>query len=299
VTASRFWRPCAQLVTSEGVITNIDGDGLRFDWAIQRDNTTTPDTARISIYNLAPALASAILSTWQALSAASGYLVQFLIGWDRVPQVVITGDVWDLVADKRTATDTITILQLGDGQRAQRDQVVGKSFAGVKIDTVLDYLVQFPPATVDAGGGGLGLIYPPESKALIKAASALLPVQTWGNIPAGANTREAIDVVMATLGLEWRVHNGAFIVLRGGLINRPPVILRPGTGLVSYERRNDGGISLEALASTDIEPGSQILVQDNAGRPFGAGVFRVERCSWRGSTSSESLMSIDARKALI
>ena len=295
---TRYFIPAVQLVTAQGLISNLDGNGIRFEWDISRDNTNKPDAGTVTVYNLSPTLTGLILEAWQALSAASGYLVTFGLGWERVPSTVIVADVWDFVPDRRTPTDTMAIFRLGDGIKANRDQAVGRSFNGVKIDIVLDYLVQIPPAPSDAGGGGLGLIYPPESKALIKTAAAELPIQSWGNIPAGANTREAIDLIMDTLGLEWRVQNGAFIALRGGVINRPPVILRPGTGLIKYERRNDDGAVLEALANPDIEPGSQVIVQDNNGKPFGAGVFRVERVNFRGSSDAESVMNIRAAKAV-
>jgi hypothetical protein len=294
----RFFIPAVALTTSDGVISNLDGQGLRFEWDITRDNTNKPDEGTITIYNLAPALRGLIQATWEALSAASGYLVDFGIGWERVPQTVIRADVWDLEIDRRTPTDVLSVFRLGDGNKPLRDQVVGKSFSGVKIDIVLDYLVSLPSAPTDVGSGGLGLIYPPESKALVKQAASELPIQTWGNIPQGANTREAVNLIMDTLGLEWRVQNGAFIVLRAGALNKPPVLLRPGTGLINYQRRNDGGCVLSGLADPRVEPGLQLLVQDDLGKPYGAGVFRTERVTFRGSSSDENLMEIQAAKVV-
>ncbi len=293
----RFFRPCAELVTSEGVIANLDGLGLTFEWRIRRTNTNVADQGSIAIYNVSPALSEAIFEAWKAFNEASGYLVTFGIGWDGVPATVLVGDVWKIKPRERTPTDAILKLEIGDGNRVLRDSAVGKSFAGVKIDIVLDYLVNFPPATADAGGGGLGLDYPKESRDLVKAAAAELPIQTWGNIPAGANTREAIDVIMATLGLEWRVHNRQFVVMRGGLSNRPPTILRPSSGLVSYELLDEGGIQLSALANPDVDPGAQIVVQDNDEGPIGAGVYRVESVDFEGSTRGASDMTVIGRKA--
>lgn len=295
----RFFIPAVRLDTAQGIVSNLDGNGIRFKWDITRDNTNKPDGGEITIYNLAPSFIGLLLEAWQALSQASGYLVTFGIGWEGVPQTVIVGDVWDLVPDRRSPTDVMTVLKIGDGNKSLRDQAVGRSFSGVKIDIVLDYLISLPPATADAGGGGLGLIYPPESKALVKQAAGELPIQTWGNIPQGANTREAINLIMDTLGLEWRVQNGAFIALRAGVNNRPPLIIRPNTGLITYERRNDDGIIFTALANPDLEPGSQVLVQDNNGKPFGAGTFRVERVNFTGATDGESLMDVRASKAVL
>lgn len=295
----RFYIPAVRLETAQGILSNLDGNGLRFEWEIARDNTNKADEGTITVYNLAPTVSGAIFEAWQALSRASGYLVTFAIGWDGVPQTVFRGDVWELIPDRRTPTDSMMVLKLGDGNRTLRDQTVGRSFSNVKIEIVLDYLVQLPPAPTDAGGGGLGLIYPPESKALVKQAASELPIQTFGNIPAGANTREAVDIIMDTLGLEWRVHNGEFVAMRGGVINKPGPLIRPGTGLISYERRNDGGIIFSALANPEVEPGIQVLVQDDFGKPFGEPAYRVEKVRFAGSTDEESLMDVEAAKAVL
>ncbi len=295
----RFFIPAVKLNTAQGIVSNLDGNGLRFTWEIERDNTNAADKGRISIFNLSSAFRGVLFEAWRALSAASGYLVEFGIGWDGVPQTVIRGDVWRLTPNRRTPTDVETVIEIGDGQKNLRDQTVGRSFSNVRISIVLEYLVALPPATADAGGGGLGLIYPPESKALVAQATSELPIQTWGNIPAGANTREAIDLIMSTLGLTWRIHNGAFVVLRGGLSNKPPPLIRPGTGLISYEVRDDGGIDFTALSNPDVEPGTQVLVQDDNGRPFAEPAYRVDRAVYRGDTDGESVMTVNASKALL
>jgi hypothetical protein len=294
----RFFIPAVRFETAQGVVSNLAGDGVLMEWEVNRDNTNKVDEATVSIYNLAPALTGAIFEAWQILSAASGYLATLAIGWDGVPETVIRGDVWDFVPDRRSPTDSVAVFRIGDGGKTLRDQVVGKGFQGVKISIVLEYLVAIPPAAPDIGGGGLGLIYPPESKALVTAAAAELPVQTWGNIPKGANTREAVNLIMDTLGLEWRVHNGEFVVMRAGVINKPGPLIRPGTGLISYERRNDGGVIFSALANPEVEPGVQVLVQDDFGKPFGEPVYRVERVSFTGSTAGESLMDVEAAKVV-
>jgi hypothetical protein len=193
----------------------------------------------------------------------------------------------------------MTILSIGDGNKTLRDQAVGRSFVNVNIVNVLDYLVALPPAGNDVGGGGLGLILTPESKAVILAAASELPIQTWGNITKGANTREAVDVIMATLGLEWRVYNGEFVAMRGGTINRPGAILQPNSGLITYTERDDGGVSLVSLANPRIEPGLQVFVKDNLGRNLAEPVYRVESVHFFGDTEGESLMEIEAKRVVV
>jgi len=295
----RFFIPSTKLMTAQGIIFNPDGQGIRMQWTITRDNTPTPDTGEVVIFNLSPALSGAIYEAWSAFSKSSGYLVDFGIGWERLSQTVIRGDVWRFVPAKRTPTDVLSIFSIGDGIKNVRDQATGASFSKVDLGTVLTAFITLPPNPGDTAGGGLGLLYPPESKALVSAAAAALKVRTFNNIPAGYNTRTFIDFAMATLGLEWRVHNGAFVVMRGGISDRLPPILAPRTGLIEYQVRDDGGIDLSALANPDVEPGVQVLVQDDRGVPFGAPAYRVDKVIFTGDTTAESLMQVSASKALI
>jgi hypothetical protein len=293
---TRFLIPAVRLETAQGVIENLDGRGLLFEWTIDRDNTNKVDRGTVSIYNLDPKLAGEIESAWSQLSNSSGYLITFSLGWEGIVSRVLVGDVWDLVAAKRTPTDTIMTLEIGDGNKNLRDQTVLRGFKSVALDIVLEWLVSLPPASADAGGGGLGLTYPAESKALIKTAQTELDLQTFSNIAPGCSVKTAVDIIMDTLGLEWRVQNGAFIALRGGIINRPGVILRPSSGLIDYTKRNDGGCVLTAYANPEIEPGLQVQVQDDQGRPFGAPVYRTERIGFRGSSRGESIMNIEGAR---
>lgn len=297
-TFSRFLIPAVRLECAQGTLENLDGRGLRFEWSIERDNTSKIDRGSISIFNLDQKLSGAIDEAWTQLSASSGYLVSFSIGWEGIASRVLVGDVWNFEPDKRTPTDTITTFEVGDGGKNLRDQSVLRGFKSVALDVVLEWLISLPPAPADAGGGGLGLLYPPESKALIKTAQAQLELQSFGNIPPGSSVKTAIDLIMETLGLEWRVHNGAFVALRGGMINRPGIILRPGTGLIDYAKRNDGGCTATAYANPEIEPGLQVFIQDDDGRPFGAPVYRTERVTFRGSSVGESIMDLEGARPL-
>lgn len=285
------------------VISNLDGNGLRFEWTIRRDNTSKPDEGEVSIYNLSPTLSGAMFEAWQLANAAGlgvGYLVFFSIGWDRLPKRVFLGDCWDMVPqDRSQQTDVVTTFRLGENNRPNRDQVVARVTHGGDIVTLIIALAKIVPAADDIGGGGLGLLVSPESVALMRAEAQKLSIRVFGNLPAGANTRDAIDIYMATLGLEWRVHNGEFVVMRGGAINKKPQSIRPKNGLINYSKRNDGGAHILALANPEIEPGLQIQVTDDLGRPFGELAYRVEEVTFLGDTDSDSIMEISAAKARV
>lgn len=298
-----FYIPAVSVATIPGIaINNLDSSGLRIEWNVQRDNTNKPDRGEVTVYNLAPALIGTIYESWQAINAlrpfSSPSEFTFSLGWNKVPQIVLQGPIMDFTPNFRTPTDVLTTWRIGDSAAAQRDAIVGRDFHNVKIAIILDYLVPLPPAVDDAGGGGLGLIFPPESKALItQAATELGTFQEWGNITKGMNVRDAVSAIMDTLGLEWRVQNGAFVAMRGGIINRPGPVISPGSGLIDYTPIDDSGIRFSALADSRFEPGIRCAVLDNLNKPIGAPNYRVESVNFTGSTDEDSLMEVVGRKA--
>lgn len=294
----QFFIPAVRFQALTFIEQNLDGQGIYMEWEASRDNTSTPDEGEVRLYNLRPQIALTIHELLQTRIPIQGFPCTLSIGWQGVASELMKGDLYDYTPSKRTPTDVISIFRFGDGLKNIRDATVGRTFAGVRIDEALNYLVQLPPSSTDAGSGGLGLFYPAESRALIIAAAAATPLLTLRNIVQGLNTRDAITLLMSTIGLQWRVHNGAFIAMRDAIIFRPGPILRPANGLLEYEKRNDGGIFVEALANPDVEPGIQIVVQDDLGKPVGELLYRVEKVSFRGNTSGESVMSIDAAKSV-
>lgn len=296
----QFFIPAVAIAVVPGlVISNLDSTGLRMEWSFTRTNTPDPDTGEVTVYNMAPSLIGTIYASWKSVRASglqTGRSFTLSLGWNRIPQVALQGDIYDLSPNRRTPTDVLTTFRIGDGDKG-RDAVVATDFHNVNIDTVLTWLVTLPPASVDTGGGGLGLVYPPDSRALVKGVAAATAFQNWGNLTKGLNVQEAITLVLETLGLEWRVHNGEFIVMRGGLIQRPGPTLSPGTGLVTYELTNDGGIRAFALADTRVEPGIRFQVTHASGTPVGELSYRCERVEFFGSTDEGSDMVVTGRKA--
>jgi hypothetical protein len=280
-------------------IQNLDGNGLRMDWSVTRDNTGDADQAEVTIYNMSRTLAGQLHAAWANRPFVAGFEAGISVGWQGVTELLLRGDVWDLRVNGRDGADNLTTFKIGDGHNPLRDSVQGRTFNGTKIDTCLRFLVELPQSAQDVGGGGLGLVYPKESKALVVEAANALPIRRWRNIPAGHSTRENVDILMDMLGLQWRVQNGAFVAMKGAIINRPGPLLRPDNGLLSYESRNDGGITVEALTNPDVEPGIQMQVQDNRGKAYAEAVYRVESISFTGSSIGASTMTIEGAKGTL
>lgn len=292
-----FYIPAVSLTSTGVVLSNLDSTGLRIEWTISRDNTNKADSGEVTVFNLSPTFAGLIYDGWQAINqlppSPNPPTFTLSVGWNLVPQLVFAGDIVNLIPIERTATDVRTRWVLGDGTEALRDSVIPAGFSNVKIDVLLGNLIPFPVAS-----GGLGLTFPPESAALVQQALTEIPFQAWQNIPQGYSTRQAVDFIMETLGLEWRVHNGAFIAMRGGIINRPGPTISPSSGLIRYTPRDDGGIELEALADPRFEPGIRFTALDNLNVPIGSPSYRVESVVFTGSTDESSLMTVVGRRPL-
>jgi len=294
-----FIIPAVSLATSVGVIQNLDGDGLLFEWDILRTRTSEPDTGTIGIYNLSPAISGAIQEAYNAFRDSTGFEVIFSLGWQRIPKKVMVADVWRYVPALRDSTDVMTVFELGDGLRGTQDSQIGYNLSGATVAEFLKFVIVAPVNGGDIGGGGLGLILSPDSAAIIDAASTKANLGAFSSLPVLQSTKQAVDLIMATIGLEWRIHNGEFIPLRAGTINRPGYILRPNRGLVEYTKRDDGGASVVALAIPEVQPGLQVFIQNNLGKNLDAPVYRVDSVRFTGSSNGQSLMYIEAQRSAV
>ena len=290
----RFWNPAARVEVAGVRWDALVPEAVTIEWRITRTNTPTPDEGEIAVYNPRPDRARAVEELYlETLTARVAPLCEVSIGWDGSVGRVMRGDILR-VEYGPTGVDTMIRIGLGDGLRARERSTVGLQVGGDTLAGALRLLITTPPNADGQGIGGLGLVLPPESLALLDAStSGKVPFR---GIPAGQPTGRTVDSLLASLGLTGVARDGQFWILRGGLINdRPGPILRPSTGLAEWRPRDDGGAEIEALADPRVVPGIQVFAQDEQGRSLGAQVYRVERVEFTGSTmTGESMMAIQA-----
>ena len=296
---SELFQPAAKFdAPGFPTIANLDGNGLLFEWEVTRSRTGEADTGTISIYNLSPALSGQIQERASNTGLLSLFTVTFSIGWQQQTAELITGDLWRVVPNLRpSATDVVTQLHIGDGLQNLRDAQMGLNVTSIAFSAFLLQAITAPINAGDIGGGGLGLKIRAADRAFIKQRVTSLNLQQLNNSPAFGSTKQAIDWLMATLGLEWRVQNGFFIPMQGGINNDPAIELSPNSGLIGYAKRDDGGITLTALAIPEVQPGLRIVVRDEKGLNVDAPLYRVDTVSFTGSTQGESIMAIEAERA--
>jgi len=269
------------------LVENLTGQGLRLDWQVAKARSSEPDSASLTIYNLSTvyrALLGTTWATWEPL------IVRLYIGWGGLPEQVFRGEAWHLVSERVEGTDILTTIQARDGGTALRDTPPGGSTGfGLGLQLAVAQLL-----------GQLQL--QPSSTAMAAIAAA-----ATGNVAAQGlqhvdvtEPREALDVLLASVGLAWGIADGRFVVYRGGLRDDVlPAVLAPQSGLLNWRVADDGGIEFEALAQACIVPGGQVTILGPTGQVMGGGPLRIDEVRFVGSTEGLSTMSGVARKVVL
>jgi len=271
-------------------------DKLRVEWDISMTRTSSADQATFRIYNLNEATRRGLHGVWRKASTSktNSMVVRAGLSWEGQTRNVFRGQIWKMNPSMHSATDVVTEVHAGDGAVSLRDSTTdtGATFAKVDFVSIIQTVVTLE----------MGLPIDAPSLQLMKEAAAQLP-QTldWSNYTISGDLQDVIDDLVATLGLEWKIYRGYFIVLRRGIrgITDDPLapLISADSGLIDYRPIDDDGIELTALANPRVAPGIQIAVQGPDGLPVGALRYRVSTVRYHGSNYGESLMSVVGRKA--
>jgi hypothetical protein len=326
----RFLQVCARVKLGGAPplnVINLDGEGLTIMWDIFRPRRG-PEEGTITIVNLSEAARGFLHTSWKTAtkkqvvvvepdvahflvqgvgsyevalklaernaSAPYGFKVDLGIGWEKRPSLVYRGDAIGMQPGKRVGVDVHTIFTLGS--QAWQDAAVGASFANVTLSLIVQFLIQAPPPN------GFGVQIEPASLAKIEQRGAELGVREYVSWARAGKTSEVVDDILASLGLEGKIHNGRFIVTDRGnaaTASLDAFFLSPGTGLLDWTETDDGGIEALALAIPDVSPGAQVAIVDENATPVGAARHRVESVRFTGTTEGQSTMVLECRKAVL
>lgn len=268
---------------------------LRVEWDIRMSTTSNADQALVRVYNLASNIRNSLYKAWKMNPSKPNVLqLTCSLGWEDNPELVFVGDIWKFIPSEHTGTDIITTIEAGAGLTPLRDtQLLGKAFAENAFTLILEFCVN-----------QLGVPIDPASLKLAQEAAAATPALDWESYVVSGDIAYVLDNIMDTLGLEWKIFQGKFIVLQKGVAGvtdraTAPVI-GSNTGLLNWKFEDDENISFVALAHPRVVPGVQIALRDDTnGEPIGALRHRVTNVAFTGSNHGESLMTVKARKAVL
>lgn len=263
-------------------LTTVTGQSLHVEWSVRKSRTASPDQATITIFNLSPEMRLAL----QASKKIPGpVFVVLSIGWNGIPEMVFSGEVWKLVAERREHNgDILSTIEAGDGAlSAQTTPPAGGAFLSVPLQMAVAKIV-----------GQLGWKPSPAAVAEIAAKAATLSIQTI-QISGDRDLRTQLSELLATLRLSWGVAGGRFVVYSSGIRrDAAPVVLNPMTGLLEWEAVDDGGARFVALAQPRLEPGCPVTIQDPY-KQIVSGPMRVEEIGFDGTSDGPSTMTGLAR----
>ena len=244
---------------------------LRVQFKIERTLQPEPNTADVSIFNLAKESRSAIQEKGIPTEIEAGYFGN--------TSLIFKGDL-DYGSTVRTGTDWVTTFQATDGGKKYRSARINLPFdAGTRIGDVLK-------TAADSLGLGLGNVAAEISKGIPRGALQYVK----GLVLSGQGSKEFSKIVKRA-GFEWSIQDGQIQLTRPGQVLDPneAIVLNQSTGLIgSPEQGEKGLLKARSLLQPDLQPGKRVQIQagprDASGTPEIDAFFRVEKTIFSGDT---------------
>jgi len=217
--------------------------GLRIVGKISKSNQKEPNTAEVTIYNLAPTTRSQLQQKGLRVLVEAGYreagLARVFLGDSRSTD------------HKRNDADMVTLIKCGDGERAMRYARASGSFAA---GSTVGQVVQLCADAMGLGLGNVGAQLPNLQRKLFNG---------WTVHGAAASELER---VLRAVGYRYSVQDGQLQILAPGqsLATGVPLI-SPDTGLVGSPEMGSpekagkpAALKFRSLLRTDVRPGGRV-----------------------------------------
>lgn len=237
---------------------------LQVAFKVDKGLNSDPNTATVTIYNLAPASLEFLQRKPLIVRVEAGYAGD--------PRRLFVGDLLHPETHDE-GPDRITTLTLGDGARAYRfARVTPRAFrAGTDYRTILG-----------EAAGAMGLRMPSNAAEAVALTQKVASGYTLQGRAASEMTR-----LLKPTGYRWSVQDGELQILADDEV-RPDaaVVVSEDTGLVGspvYGAPGEAGkppvLSIKMLLYPSLKPGAKLKVQSR----YINGLFRVQRVSHSGS----------------
>lgn len=264
--------------TEAAVPTPITGrkfSNFRIEFDISKTSDIEQNSAEIIIYNINDNSRSSIQEADFAILD---------IGYNGSLDQIFLGDI-KRSTTQRVGPDFLTLLELGDGQKALQESTMDKGYAeGVDLKTVvLDSL--------DVMRESAGLIVENAKEFMANQPT----IKEQAGFAASGLARNTIDKALGKMDLEWSIQDNQMQIITPNTAletRAEALLLSPKTGLIGSPIRKKEGIVLQALIqSTRVKPKSLIKVESREINGF----FTVEKAQFIGDThGSQWLMKMEA-----
>lgn len=257
----------------------VEVTDLRFSFRVTKNLSKEPNTAEVTIYNLAEASRAELQGKTLRVVLSAGY--------EGTESVVFVGDSRHVDSAPDGPT-WVTKIQCGDGERGYRHGRVNESFrSGASVVSVLQKVadgMQLDSTTVANVDGLRGRQY------------------VGGYVAHGRASRE-LDKILKGFGYEWSVQDGKLQVLAPDAATSETVVeLSAETGLVGSPTLNTPSptqqlnpftarvetragkptLKAKSLLQPEIKPGRRVLIDSVTGI---RGLFKVTQVVHSGDTA--------------
>ena len=251
---------------------------LRITAKITKTLDKTPNDGTVTVYNLNPDHRSQFQGKGCRVWLEAGYSA--VQGQPGTVSQVFVGDV-RFAQSKREGVDWLTVLELGEGERAYKHSRVS---LGVKAGQTRAAILKQVVKQAGWDLGDVDLLLPELQQTVLNGWSHHGPA--W----------QAMDALCKPRGLSWSIQNGAIQVLPPkGAMPTPAIVLDSAHGLVGSPafgsaptKSKARTISIKALLQPDLCPGRLIALSSAAFTgPVVAQKVVIDLDSWGGPFFSD------------
>lgn len=231
---------------------------LDFSFSVTKSSEGTPNSLKLSIFNMAEATRSQIERQRDRVVLTAGY--------EGNQAIIFIGDISNVTHQKQGA-DIISVIECGDGEVQYRDAFINESFGpGATFKQVFARIAE-------KSGLGLGV-------------TNGLPNHTFNNgVVITGPIRDVMDKYQRTFGFEWSIQDGQLQVLAPTLdTGEATVILNVDTGMINAPQKTEKGIKVESLLQPDLKPGRSVKVESLSIN----GLFKIEKVVHTGETFGQN-----------
>lgn len=234
----RQWlRQCRLVIGKNG--QGLDLSALRITFEVKKDDQSTPNSARICVYNPAPDTINRALKEFDTVSLDAGYTDGM--------GLIYAGNIIQ-VRRLRSGPDIVLEISAGDGDTAYNYGVVSTTLAAgaTNRDRLQAMARAMAIGNVDAGAA---LLSAGTGRALPRGKVLYKPVKDYMR-EYGRDTGSAVFIDSGKLQT----------IKRDGYLPGTPVELAPGTGLIGAAQQTLDGVEASSRLNPEIRIGGLIHI---------------------------------------
>ncbi|MEH7876958.1 hypothetical protein V7799_04515 [Rhizobium laguerreae] len=246
----------------------INPHDIRIEFNIDKDTSSSPNSAEITIFNLSESHRNSVGKEFDAITLEAGYIPP---EGDGNVGVIFKGAVRD-VEHRREGPNILTIISCGDGSKALRRATISKSFPkGTPVKDVVDELAK----QIEKEGVSRGEWKFPDD---VESKTFKRPYAVCGSC-----VRE-LDTIGRGNGFYWNIQNETMEIVPGDGFIGGVVLISPETGMIGTPAITDNGVRVAALLNPEIRPNRRVQLKSETLEMNGDdGLYRVTSVSYSGN----------------